>query len=630
MAKKKQNLEFTVNVDIITKTNKQLEDYVDKIKTIKDTVGNRLSASFLEDTINKIKQSEKELTNFTKIINNTKLTDKERFAGIQGAVDSYRELSSLMKNLDKNWMKQAIKNNDELLDQLEDLKKRRKELSAVKGKVTKAKNATSAAEGELENLGYTGGTTKNDLSSINSEIKNIQKTINSNKEQGIFDNKDLEAELEKTKKIKDNIEIIIKQRPKLNDYSKEISKLSATEGRAGISDPERASKRLDTDIEKYEGLTELPEVIDKTEKELSILSGDFGAVAVSGDSMGDILVQSFKDVREEAQQTEEAAQTLRQVFAQFGIGFSAYQIVNYFKELATEAFDFYNSLDKALNEIYVVSNLTSGAVDNLKDEFISMAKDTGMAIDDVTRSAVLFYQQGLNTDEVMEMTEVTSQFAKVAGIDATDAADKLTAAVNGYCLSAADAALVADKFNEVAAASAADINELSTAFSKAAAQANQAGVSMDNYLAYIATMEEATREAPENIGTSLKTIFSRMQQVKDSGSTEDGEIDVNQVETALKSVGVALRDSQNELRDLEEVLDELGGKWQGLDRNTQAYLGTIIAGTRQQSRFITLMQNWDRVLELSEDSANSAGQQALMHAKSMESIESKLQQLNVA
>lgn len=102
MAKKKQNLEFTVNVDIITKTNKQLEDYVDKIKAIKDTVGNRLSASFLEDTINKIKQSEKELTNFTKIINNTKLTDKERFAGIQGAVDSYRELSSLMKNLDKN------------------------------------------------------------------------------------------------------------------------------------------------------------------------------------------------------------------------------------------------------------------------------------------------------------------------------------------------------------------------------------------------------------------------------------------------------------------------------------------------------------------------------------------------
>ena len=260
-----------------------------------------------------------------------------------------------------------------------------------------------------------------------------------------------------------------------------------------------------------------------------------------------------------------------------------------------------------------------------------MAKETGMALDDVTRSATLFYQQGLSTSEVLEMTEVTSQFAKVAGIDATDAADKLTAAVNGYCLAAEDAALVADKFNKVAAASAADINELSTAFSKAAAQANQAGVGMDNYLAYIATMVEATREAPENIGTSLKTIFSRMQQVKEVGeAVEDGAVSINNVETALQSVGVELLDANGQLRDLEEVFAELGPMWNSLDRNAQAYLGTIIAGTRQQSRFITLMQNWDRVLELSEDSANSAGQQALMHAKAMDSIESKMQQFQVA
>ena len=326
-----------------------------------------------------------------------------------------------------------------------------------------------------------------------------------------------------------------------------------------------------------------------------------------------------------ADEMTQGMMTLRDVGAQFGLHFTIGTAVQYFKRLITEAFEFYKSLDSALNEIYVVSNLTSSAVQGLTNDFINMAKETGMALDDVTRSATLFYQQGLNTDEVMEMTEVTAQFAKVAGIDATDAADKLTAAVNGYCLAAEDASLVADKFNKVAAASAADIDELSTAFSKAAAQANQAGVSMDNYLAYIATMVEATREAPENIGTSLKTIFSRMQQVKEGGTTEDGETDVNAVETALKSVGIALRDTSGELRDLEEVFDELGPKWQSLDRNTQAYLGTIIAGTRQQSRFITLMQNWDRVLDLSEQSANSAGMQALMHAKAMDSITSKMQ-----
>ena len=338
----------------------------------------------------------------------------------------------------------------------------------------------------------------------------------------------------------------------------------------------------------------------------------------------------ISDADRKAQEMATTMGTLKDIASQFGIVWSAAHLARGFKDLINYSYEFYKSLDSALNQIYVVSNLSSEAVNDLTQNFVNMAERTGMAIDDVTTAAVLFYQQGLNTNEVLTMTEVTAQFAKVAGTDAADAADKLTAAINGYCLAAEDASLVADKFNKVAAASAADIDELSTAFSKAAAQANQAGVSMDNYLAYIATMEEATREAPENIGTSLKTIFSRMQQVKEAGTTEEGDVDINQVETALNSVGVALRDANGELRDLEEVFAELGPKWQTLDRNTQAYIGTIVAGTRQQSRFITLMQNWDRVLELSEDSQNSAGMQALMHAKAMESVESKTQQLNVA
>lgn len=630
MANKKRSLDFSINVDVITKTNKQIDDYVNKIREIKNTVGDRLAATFLDDTILKVKQAGKDLSSFSKIIANTKLGDKERFSAIEGAVASYKQLGSIMKSLDKDWMKQAIKNNDTMLEQLEEMIKRRKELSIVKGKVTKAENTATKATEVLTSLGYDGGATKDDSRAIERKIREAQKNKKVKEEQGIFNNQELDDEINKLNEIKKNIDIIIKQRDKLKDYGKEAAGLTAIDDKVGLTNVDAGARRLDTKIASLSKMTEDPKVIEDLTQQLQSLNNEFETNSVKADKMGEVLHSNLTQGKQDAIELQETTQTLKQVFAQFGIGISAVQIVNYFKNMALEAFNFYKSLDAALNEIYVVSNLSSDAVNNLKDNFIAMAEDTGMALDDVTRSAVLFYQQGLNTDEVLEMTEVTSEFAKVAGIDATDAADKLTAAVNGYCLEAADAALVADKFNKVAAASAADIDELSTAFSKAAAQANQAGVGMDNYLAYIATMVEATREAPENIGTSLKTIMSRMQQVKESGTTEDGETDVNAVETALKSVGVSLRDTNGELRDLEEVLGELGPKWNSLDRNTQAYLGTIIAGTRQQSRFITLMQNWDRVLELSEDSANSAGQQALMHAKAMESIESKVQQFQVA
>ncbi len=533
---------------------------------------------------------------------------------LQQSLDFTQDLKkSLSDAFNSPENKQAIKDLEDFKKQLIEINKLASQQSASLTRQNTAKNKLK------EETGLDFDTSRKMLNSILKRRANKQDLTRNQQDwaqaNGLDEGK-LKRALELMRQINSQAEKITD----LNNQAKNIT------GQNGVAP---SVELLEKNIAKLEN-----NVFSQSayKQNLQIADGIEQIDAAVRKTAGDLSPQYTKalsDAERESQKLAQASSTIREIFAQFGIAFSATTIVRGFQDLARSAFDFYKSLDSALNEIYVVSNLSSDAVDGLQDKFINMAKNTGMALDDVTRSAVLFYQQGLNTSEVMEMTRVTSEFAKVAGIDATDAADKLTAAVNGYCLAAEDASSVADKFNKVAAATAADINELSTAFSKAAAQANQAGVSMDNYLAYIATMEEATREAPENIGTSLKTIFSRMQQIKTGNNTED-TTDVNQVETALKSVGIALRDAQGELRDLEEIFDELGPKWNSLDRNTQAYLGTIIAGTRQQSRFITLMQNWDRVLEVSEQSANSAGMQALMHAKAMDSIESKLQQLQVA
>ena len=328
MANKKRNLDFTINVDVITKTNKQLDGYVNKIREIKNTVGDRLSATFLDDTMTKIKQAGKELTGFTKAISNTKLSDKERFAAIDGAVSSMRQLSSIMKNLDKNWMKQATKNNDEMLDQLEEMIRRCKELSSIKGKITKAQNATTKAEGALESMGYTGGTTKDDSRSTDRKIKEKQKTKEANEANGLFDNKDLDEEINKLTEIKKNIDVIIKQRAKLGDYGKEVAGLTAIDGKAGTTNIEAGTKRIDSKVASLSSMTESPEQIEATGAALTKLQSDFDTTMTSADQMGDVLHSNLNQGKQEAEELQETAQTLKQVFAQFGIGISAVQIVN--------------------------------------------------------------------------------------------------------------------------------------------------------------------------------------------------------------------------------------------------------------------------------------------------------------
>lgn len=55
---------------------------------------------------------------------------------------------------------------------------------------------------------------------------------------------------------------------------------------------------------------------------------------------------------------------------------------------------------------------------------------------------------------------------------------------------------------------------------------------------------------------------------------ENGEyVDASKVETALKSVGVALRDSQGQFRDMDDVIIELASQWSTLDSATQRYSG---------------------------------------------------------
>ena len=108
----------------------------------------------------------------------------------------------------------------------------------------------------------------------------------------------------------------------------------------------------------------------------------------------------------------------------------------------------------------------------------------------------------------------------------------------------------------------------------------------------------------------MKSITSRIQEITDIGKVEEDGTTFSNVAKALNSIGIAAVDAQGQLRPLQEILDELGPMWATLDRNHQAYIATVLAGNRQQSRFIALMDNYDRALELVNVSQTANGEGA--------------------
>ena len=329
-----------------------------------------------------------------------------------------------------------------------------------------------------------------------------------------------------------------------------------------------------------------------------------------------------------AEQSSYLGSTFDDIRNKIGYFLSLNYVFDQITRKITEAVQVTKEMDRDMTQIGLVLGKTSGQVWKNFDTYSKMAERLNTTTSQVTNSMKLFYQQGLNTSEVNKMVEASAIAAALGESTMAEASETLTSIINSYNLSANEAMTVTDKISQIAIVSAADFGELSTAIEKVASSAASAGLDLDHMMGYLGKMIETTREAPTNIGTALKTIVANFTQFKEdpTGLNEEGT-EINKVDKALKSVGISLTDTNGEVRDLSEVLDELGGIWDTLNRNQKSYLATAIAGTRQQSRFYALMNDYERTLELVAEGSNSAGkaqQQFGLYTDSLEAATNRL------
>ncbi len=248
---------------------------------------------------------------------------------------------------------------------------------------------------------------------------------------------------------------------------------------------------------------------------------------------------------------------LKKAFKQFSI----YALfVNNARKALNSAVATVKDLDRYLTEQAMVTGKTRKEVFGLVKTYQSLAKQYNATSKEVAEVNTEFMRQGKSMEESIQLTEAALASARVAGISGAESVDYLTTALNGFQLAAEDAMKVSDKFAAVAAASATSYEEIAVALSKVASQANTAGMSIDYTTALLSKGIETTKEAPETIGTALKTVIARMRELGDYGETLSGDTDINNVETQLAYVGIELKNANGELRSTEDVLDELGRK----------------------------------------------------------------------
>lgn len=343
--------------------------------------------------------------------------------------------------------------------------------------------------------------------------------------------------------------------------------------------------------------------------------------------------------REGAEATREASESVEQMNNTFDNMKNAVKtflsigsVVSALRNVVRDTFNDIKELDKSFAKIAMVTDYSVQEMWSSYDQYAAMANELGQSTQSVIQASGLFYQQGLDTAESLALTEDTMKLATLAGLDFEKATSQMTAALRGFHMEMNEGGRVTDVYSELAAKAAADVQQIAYAMSKTASIASSAGMEFETTSAFLTQMIETTQEAPENIGTAMKTIIARFTELKENvAGTADSEfedLDYNKVDTALKSVGVSLKDASGQFRDLDDVFLELSQKWNTLDRNSQRYIATIAAGSRQQSRFIAMMENYDRTIELVDTAYDSAGKSSEQFAKYQDTVEYKMNQIS--
>lgn len=300
-------------------------------------------------------------------------------------------------------------------------------------------------------------------------------------------------------------------------------------------------------------------------------------------------------------------------------------------DAAERAKDTMVQLDKVVTDLSVATGDSRSSVKDLLKDYNSMAKQLASTTTQVGQAADDYLRAGKSMKESNQLIKDSIMLSKLGQINSSEATEDLLATMNGFDMSVNQVNDALDAMVAIDMAASTSSGDIATALKYCASSADIAGVSFNKLAAMIGTVQDKTMQSAETVGTFMNTLLSRYRNVKIGQFVDDDGESLSDVETILNSVGIKLRDTNQEFRDFETVLDEVAKSWNTYSSVQQASIAKAFSGTRQQNRFLALMEGYNKTLELTEVAANSAGTAVEKFNKSYkESLEAKTNTLQAS
>lgn len=363
------------------------------------------------------------------------------------------------------------------------------------------------------------------------------------------------------------------------------------------------------------------------------LNVDVNTAAAQSQMTG--LTNSVKTTTSE---TVTLADSLKKALSNTGLVISSQTALQLVRKAAQEATEAVKEYDKYATNLSII---TGGSKESSYETIADLSEksfDFKVDVSELEDAYETLLRTGKAAGELDDYLKSTVFLSKVGFEDMDTSAENLVTIGNAFKLQSDEIENVVSSLVALDTASNTVAGKLSTAMSKTAQNAQLAGLNIDQLGAIISGLRDTTGRSESELATSLNGILTRLYNVKlgkykielEDGSTEDITESLNNVEDMLKTVGMNIRTSKGEFKDVADIIDELVTKWDKLNDVQKNAVGFTFAGTYHKNTFISLVENWERIKELTDISADSAGQASKKYNAYLDSVEAKSAALNTA
>lgn len=336
-------------------------------------------------------------------------------------------------------------------------------------------------------------------------------------------------------------------------------------------------------------------------------------------------------VKATTSETVTLGNSLRNTLSETGLVVSAQQALQLVRKAAQEATAAVKEYDRYATNLSIITGSSKESSYETIADLSEKSFDFKVDISELENAYETLLRTGKAAGELDDYLKSTVFLSKVGFEDMDKSAENLVTIGNAFKLQSDEIENVVSSLVALDTASNTVAGKLSTAMGKTAQNAQLAGLSIDQLGAIISGLRDTTGKTEDAIATSLNGILTRLYNVKlgkyeielEDGSTENITQSLNDVEKMLKTVGVDIRTSKGEFRDVADIIDDLVSKWDELNDVQKNAVGFTFAGTYHKNTFIAMVENWERIKELTDISANSAGQASEKYNAYLDSIEAK-------